>query len=335
MKRIGVLFGMENHFPGALVEEINVRNVAGVHAEFAEVGAVPDAPLPEEKRYAVIVDRISHQLPFYRSFLKAAALDSCTILNNPFWQSADDKFLNYALARRLGVLVPPTVMLPHKLPPNGTTSYSLRNLEFPLDWERVFAYVGEHGFLKPIDGGGWRDVSEIRSREEFFRAYDGSGEQCMVYQQAVDFDAYFRCCVVGQKNVRVMAYDPARPHAERYKAAWPHVTRALVHRMEHEAVLLCRALGYEINTVEFAVAQGVPYAIDFMNPVPDADPNSIGEENAAWFVEQVADLAIAKALIAPQLPELRSSALLGATQQAARQKSKRQKKRRGARAQRR
>ena len=316
MKVIGVLFGLENSFPGALVEEINLRNVAGVRAEFVEVGAValPVTGALAEPRYAVIVDRISHQAPFYRASLKVAMLAGSVVMNNPFWQSADDKFLNYSLARRLGIEVPPTFLLPHKIAPNGLTERSLRNLEFPLDWERVFAEAGEHGFLKPIDGGGWRDVTEVHGREEFFRAYDRSGELSMLYQKAVEFDAYFRCYVVGGKKVRLMAYDPRRPHEDRYIATWPGVTKALEHRMEREAARLCQALGYEMNTVEFAVAEGVPYAIDFMNPVPDADPASVGEGNFSWFVEQVADLAIERALLPPKLPELRAAVLLGAQQ---------------------
>lgn len=325
-KRIGVLFGIENSLPGALVEEINARNVFGIRAEFALVGAesLPSTTAAHELHYAVLIDRISHELPFYRAYLKASALAGTRVLNNPFWQTADDKFLDYALARRLGVQVPQTFLLPHKQAPHGLTAYSLRNLEFPLDWERVFAEAGVHGFLKPIDGGGWRDVYEVQSREEFFSAYDRTGELAMVYQKAIDFDAYFRCYVVGGKKVRVMAYDPRRPHAERYQAAWPQVPKALMHRMEREAALLCQALGYAMNTVEFAVADGIPYAIDFMNPVPDADPASVGEENFRWFVEQVADLAIDSALSAPQLPEVRASALLGARQApAAKRKGKR------------
>jgi len=244
MRRIGILFGLENSFPGALVEEINQRNVPGVRAEFAEVGP---AALPHEiaatgadPHYAVLIDRISHEVPFYCAWLKAAVLEGAEVINNPFWQSADDKFLNYALARRLGVAVPPTVLVPHHTPPGGLTARSLRNLETPLNWERVFAEVGTQGFLKPIDGGGWQDVYEVRSREEFFAAYEKSRELCMVYQQAVAFDAYFRCYVVGAKKVRVMAYDPRRPHAERYMAQYPHVTKALIHRMEREALRCAR-----------------------------------------------------------------------------------------------
>ena len=255
MKRIGILFGGENSFPGALVEQINARNIDGIQAEFVLTGAVR---LDRPPRYAVLIDRISHAVPFYRAFLKHAALHGTVVINNPFWASADDKFFNYALAAKLGVAVPPTVMLPHKQLPAGATDRTMRNLEYPLDWEAVFAYVGEHGFLKPIDGGGWRDVHHVHNREEFFRAYDQTRDLCMVYQKAVDFTEYFRCYVVGQKKVRIMAYDPRRPHAERYVEDPPPAAKTLLKRMRQDAIKLCRALGYDFNTVEFAVEAASP-----------------------------------------------------------------------------
>ena len=314
MKTIGILFGVENSFPSALVERINARNIEarngeGVRAEFVLAGAVALRQMP---RYAVIIDRISYDVPFYRALLKHATLQGTVVINNPFWSSADDKFFNYALADRLGIAVPPTVILPHKKLPGDTTERSMRNLEYPLDWDSVFAYVGEHGFLKPVNGGGWRDVFPVHSREEFFRAYDASRDLCMMYQKAVSFTAYFRCFVVGQKKVRIMAYDPRRPHEERYVKSPPKYPRLLLLRMEQDALKLCRALGYDLNTVEFAVEKGVPYAIDFMNPVPDADVNSVGEENFKWIVREVANLAITKALAAPKPLELRWSSMLGA-----------------------
>ncbi|MGA7832859.1 MAG: hypothetical protein WCA21_18025 [Terracidiphilus sp.] len=308
MKLIGILFGAENSFPGALVEQINARNLDGIRAEFILTGAVR---IDEPPRYSVIVDRISHGIPFYRAFLKHALLHGSQVINNPFWASADDKFFNYALAAKLGVAVPPTVMLPHKQLPAGATDRTMRNLEFPLDWEAVFAAAGEHGFLKPIDGGGWRDVHEVHNREEFFRAYDQTRDLCMVYQKAVDYSEYFRCYVIGQKKVRIMAYDPRRPHSERYLDTPPHASKMLLKRIRQDAISLCRALGYDFNTVEFAVERGTPYAIDFMNPVPDADLHSIGQANFDWIVKEIADLAIAKAKSAPHLAELRGSTLLG------------------------
>jgi hypothetical protein len=309
MKKIGVLFGMENSFPGALVENINARHIDGLQAEFVETGAVA---LDKAPFYAVIVDRISHDVPYYRAFLKHATLYGTAVINNPFWWSADDKFFNFTLAAQLGVAVPPTVILPSKQLPPGITDRALRNLEYPLDWDAVFAYVGEQGFLKPIDGGGWRNVFHVHNREEFFRAYDQSRDLCMIYQKAVDFTEYYRCYVVGQKKVRVMPYDPRRPHADRYLQTPLACSKRLLRRMEHDALKLCRALGYDLNTVEFAVEKGVPYAIDFMNPAPDAEITSVGQENFDWIVEQMADLAVAKALAAPQPPELRWSAFLGA-----------------------
>ncbi len=317
MKTIGILFGIENSFPGALAERINARRADGIRAEFVLSGAVHldrsprDAAIP---RYAVILDCISHEIPLYRALLKYAALHGTVVVNNPFWQSADDKFFNCALAARLGVAAPPTVFLPHKEHPGETTARSMRNLEFPLDWDGVFAYVGEHGFLKPIDGGGWRDVEQVRNREEFFRAYDGFRDLCMMYQKAVNFTEYYRCFVVGQKKVRTMPYDPLRPHPERYLEAAPRgaAARKLLQRTEQGALTLCRALGYDLNTVEFAVENGVPYAIDFMNPVPDADLHSVGAAHFEWIVAQVAGMLIATARKAPQPPELRWSAFLGA-----------------------
>jgi glutathione synthase/RimK-type ligase-like ATP-grasp enzyme len=309
MKKIGVLFGMENSFPGALVEHINARNLEGIEAEFVETGAVQLGAAP---RYAVIVDRISHDIPFYRAFLKHAAINGTAIVNNPFWWSADDKFFNYTLAEKLGVAVPPTVILPHKTHPEGTTDRSMRNLEYPLDWGAVFAYVGEHGFMKPVDGGGWKDVHHIHNRQEFFKAYDQSRDLCMMYQKAVDFNEYFRCYVVGQKKVHIMPYDPRKPHAERYVQNPPRYDRKLLRRVEEDALKLCRALGYDLNTVEFAVENGIPYAIDFMNPAPDAGLESVGPANFEWIVREVADLAIAKAKKASQRLDLRWSAFLGA-----------------------
>jgi glutathione synthase/RimK-type ligase-like ATP-grasp enzyme len=319
MKKIGVLFGMENSFPGALVEHINARNIEGIQAEFVETGAVA---LDKPPAYSVIVDRISHDIPFYRAFLKHAAINGAIIINNPFWWSADDKFFNYTLAAKLGVAVPPTVILPHKLHPEGTTDRSMRNLEYPLNWDAVFAYVGEHGFMKPVDGGGWRDVHHIRNREEFFKAYDQSRDLCMVYQKAVEFTDYYRCYVVGQKNVHIMPYDPRKPHAERYvqNTAQGAAGKKLLKRIEQDCLTLCRALGYDLNTVEFAVENGIPYAIDFMNPAPDADLHSVGAANFEWIVNAVADMAIAKAKTAPHVLELRWASLLGgaATQKSAR-----------------
>ena len=324
MKKIGVLYGMENTFPPALVEKINSMKVAGVSAEPVKVGGVKMA-VPSG--YAVIVDRISHDIPFYRGMLKNAALTGTVIINNPFWWSADDKFFNYALASKLGVAVPPTVLLPHKEHPPNTKDTSHRNLMFPLNWDEIFDYVGFPAFLKPFDGGGWKDVYKVNNRDEFFEAYAKTRDLCMTLQRGVNFKEYFRCYVVGQEHVHIMQYDPRAPFHERYVKNPPPVDPKLLERVRKDALTLCRALGYDLNTVEFAVEDGVPYAIDFMNPAPDADNFSVGEENFRWIVDHVAELAVKKALANEnQFGDLRWASFLsggaaGAPKKAAAKKS--------------
>ena len=232
MALIGILFGMESTFPPAFVERINAMQLPDVQAEPVHIGAVR---MDEPHRYRVIVDRISHDIPFYRAYLKNAALGGTTIINNPFWWSADDKFFNYALAARLGVAIPPTVLLPHKEHPTGTTERSMRNLHYPLDWDSTFKYVGFPAFLKPFDGGGWRDVYKVNNREEFFSAYDQTRTLCMTLQRAVNFKEYFRCYVVGQEHVRVMPYDPRAPFHERYVRNPPAYPTELIERVKRES----------------------------------------------------------------------------------------------------
>jgi hypothetical protein len=267
--------------------------VEGVSAEFVKLGGVKMA---EPSGYSVIVDRISQDISFYRAYLKNAALTGTIVINNPFWWTADDKFFNYALASKLGVAIPPTVILPHNQHPPGTTDQSMRNLMFPLNWDEVFEYVGFPAFLKPYDGGGWKNVYKVDSPEEFFKAYNETGHLCMTLQRGVKFKEYFRCYVIGQEKVRIMHYDPTAPFHERYVKNPPPTDPKLLDRVVKDSQTLCRALGYDLNTVEFAVEDGVPYAIDFMNPAPDAEVTSVGQENFEWVVNAVAELAVKKAL---------------------------------------
>lgn len=293
MRKIAVVYGMETSFPPALVDKINAMNVPGVLAEHLKIGGVKMA---EPTGYRVIVDRISHDIPFYRGFLKNAVLGGTIVINNPFWWSADDKFFNYALASKMGVAIPRTVLLPHFQHPPSTTAQSMRNLLFPLNWQEIFDYVGFPAFLKPFDGGGWRDVFKVDSPEELFAAYHQSRDLCMTLQAAVNFTDYFRCYVVGQQHVHIMQYDPRAPHADRYVKNPPPIHLEMRTRVTRDCLTICRALGYDLNTVEFAVEDGIPYAIDFMNPAPDAGLESVGQENFNWIVNRVAELAVSKAL---------------------------------------
>jgi glutathione synthase/RimK-type ligase-like ATP-grasp enzyme len=290
MKKIGLLYGMENSFPAAVVDRINSRQVDGVVAESLITGAFR---MDRPSSYDLIIDRISHDVPFYRAFLKNEILHGHKVINNPFWWSADDKFFNYAIGEKLGLAVPKTVMLPHHTHPPSTTSQSFRNLMYPLNWEEVFDYIGFPAFMKPHLGGGWRNVYKVNNPEELFAAYNETGDLGMVLQEGIDFTEYYRCYVIGRQKVHVMEYDPRLPHEKRYVVGADPTKSPLYERIVKDAVTLCRALGYDMNTVEFAVRDGVPYAIDYLNPAPDADRHSVGEANFEWMLDAMADLAIA------------------------------------------
>jgi hypothetical protein len=291
VKKVGLLVGRERTFPAALIESINERGGGEVVAEFVKIGGVRHEGGID---YDLIIDRISHEVPFYRAFLKRAALEGCIVINNPFWWSADDKFFNFSLATKLGVAIPRTVLLPQKAYIEGITGESLRNLEFPLDWQAVADYVGFPAIIKPFDGGGWKNVSRVDSLEELWKVYDTTGTLCMTLQEMIDWDQFVRCYCIGQEDVMIMPYDPRKGYlsGEQYVHDPAYLSPELAARVGQDVLTLNRALGYDINTVEFAIKDDVPYAIDFMNPAPDAELASVGEFYHNWLTDAVTGLVL-------------------------------------------
>jgi len=292
MKKIGILFGQERSFPMAFVEKINSKNIPGIVAEPVRIEKVVQG---DPSGYAVIVDRISQDVPFYRAFLKNAALCGTAVINNPFWWSADEKFFNNCLATKIGVPVPKTVILPSREHPVDTNDQSFSNLAFPLDWEDIFKYIGWPAYMKPFAGGGWKHVYKLRSMEEFFQKHSETGQLVMLLQEEIIFDEYYRCYCIGGKYVRIMPYEPRNPHHLRYASDFAPSSDRL-QLMEQIVLRINHFLGYDFNTVELAIRDGIPYAIDFCNPAPDAEKASVGENNFNWVVETAATYAIERAM---------------------------------------
>ncbi len=309
MKRVGILVGREVTFPESIINSINEKSGGDVVAEMVTIGGIR---MDEPKKYDVIIDRISHEVPYFRATLKRFALEGTYIINNPFWWSADDKFFNFSLAAKIGVAIPKTVLLPQHSYVKDITPESLRNLEFPIDWEAVVDYVGFPAFLKPFDGGGWKNVSKVHSIEELFTEYNQSGTLCMTLQEGIEYDHFVRCYCVGREKVLIMPYDPSKPYLSgmQYVDVDDYLTPELHARVEKDVITICTALGYDLNTVEFAIKDGVPYAIDFMNPAPDAELASVGERNHRWIVDNMTDFILRKIKEGWETPEYRWSSML-------------------------
>jgi hypothetical protein len=268
-ERIGLIVGWEDSFPAAFIAKIN--ETPGFKAELARIGATRAEGF--QSPYRVLVDRLSHEVPHYRFHLKAAALAGTFVINDPFWWSADEKFFGFSLASKIGVAVPRTVMLPQKnyqasIDPNR----SLKNLEYPMDWDAIADYVKFPAILKPADGGGWKGVSRVNNMHELMRDYDASGESVMTLQEFIDFEEYVRCVCIGKDFILPIQYDPRR---RCYVENDNFLSNALRNRVIEDARAINHSLGYDMNSVEFAIRDGVPYAIDFTNPAPDMDVRAV------------------------------------------------------------
>jgi hypothetical protein len=283
--KIGLLVGREWSFPPAFMEEV-ARRDAGVIAEYVQLGGTQ---MNEPNPYRVIIDRISHEVPYYRSYLKNAVLQGVKVINDPFMWTSDDKFFEASLATQLGVASPKTIVLPNKdYVPGIKHDESLRNLMYPLNWDWILSNIGMPCILKDAHGGGWRDVYAVYSIDELIEKYNDSGLLTMIVQEFIKWENYARCMCLGQEEIYVMKYDPRERRYHENHDFSPE----LYDRIQKDAHTLVKALGYDMNTVEFAIRDGIPYAIDFVNPAPDMDINSLGEKHFYWMVTHMADLAI-------------------------------------------
>jgi hypothetical protein len=292
-RTIGLLCGREYSFPPAFLDRVNELGAPhGLNAEFVRLGGTR---MDELARYRVIVDRISHEIEYYRGAMKHAVLQGAYVINNPFWWTADDKFFNYSVMAKLGIAIPRTVLLPQKGYPADfdLTPESLHNLAFPIDWDALLDYVGRPAILKPYSGGGWRHVYKVADKRELLEAYDRTSPYCMTLQQYIDFGQYVRCFTFGKTDITPVAYDPRE---RRYLVEHEYLSPSLGARIVRDAQTINLALGYEMNTIEFAIENDVPYAIDYLNPAPDFERDRITPFYFSHVVEKMAGLVIDRAL---------------------------------------
>jgi hypothetical protein len=292
-KPIGLLVGREYSFPPAFIAKVNEKGAPhGIRGEMVKWGGTR---MTEDAKYSVIVDRISHEVEYYRGALKHAVLQGTYVINNPFWWTADDKYFNYSVMSKLGCAIPKTVLLPQKAYPKDIdlTSESLRNLEYPVDWDALLDYVGRPAILKPYSGGGWKHVYKVNDRHELLEAYDGTAPYCMTLQEFIDFESYVRCFTFGKNDITPVKYDPRE---RRYLVEHSYLSAELGERVVRDAQTINNALGYEMNTIEFAVRDGVPYAIDYLNPAPDFERDRITDFYFSHVLEKMSDMVIDRAL---------------------------------------
>lgn len=296
--KIGVLRGRENSFPDAFIGKVNSMG-RGVFAEYIMLGGTK---LNEKVPYRVVLDRIGHEVPYYQVYLKMAALQGTYTINNTFWRAADDKFFGYAIAEKLGIAEPKTVVLPNAEFVDDINELSLRNL-WPVDFQMYADFVGFPCFMKPAFGGGWKDVNKIHNMDELMHHYKASGQKTMMLQEAITWDLYIRVPTIGKKWARAIRYDPAPMGLGGYNQDYDVLPRRIRDEAEELSLRFNQALGYDMNALEFAYKDGRYYGIDLTNYTPDLDYRSLKDAHFPWAVEKMAEFAVDKALSGEGTPK--------------------------------
>ena len=287
-KKNGLIIGREWSWPSAFITEVNRRDT-GVTAEFVKLGGTF---LDRPSDYAVIIDRMSHEIPYYRVFLKAAALQGVYVINNPFTAAGDDHFLGLSLARRLGLQSPRSVVLPNKRVETQSVAESFRNLEYPMNWRGIIDYVGVPAILKDARPGRDRAGQRVHDVDDLIQKYDESDTLTMIVQESVESDDHIHVFVVGQKETLAVRYSPAEGV---YRPELGAISGEIVAQVKEQAVAISRAYGYDMNLVEFVIRDGTAVVVSPSNPAPDMDINVLKPVHFSWCVNQLADFAIAVA----------------------------------------
>ncbi len=287
-KRIGMIVGRERDWSQAFMDAV-VSLDMGVQAELVKLsGTFMDEPCP----YDVIIDRMSHEVPYYRVYLEYAALQGAYIINNPFTWSADSKFFGLALVNRLGFTSPRTIVLPNKHIEKDMTPDSFRNLVYPMDWQSIIDYVGVPAIFKNINSGGRHAVHRVHSVDELIQRYDESGTLTMILQQVVEAEQHIHCFVFGRETVVTLQY---LPDDCRYHTQTLSLDDELGRQLVHQSLTLTRAYGYDVNMVEFVQHGDQLYVINCTNPAPVMNLELMTVEQFDHCLNEFARMAIDRA----------------------------------------
>jgi hypothetical protein len=287
-KKIGLLIGQEWDWPEAFMKAVN-ESETNVTAELVELGGTL---MDEPCSYDVIIDRISHEIPYYRAFLKYAAIRGAYIINNPYTSSADSKFSSTALVNRLGLNSPRTVILPNKQVERDVAPGTFRNLKYPMDWQAIIDYVGVPAIFKDNHASGRRGSHRVHNVDELIQRYDESGTRTKILQQIIESDEHVHCFVIGQEKVLSLPY--SLKHG-RYQQNILSNEEGKGQQLAADALRITRAHQYDVNMVEFVLKDNIAYVINGTYPTPDIDLTLMTETQFQWLVTEMAALAMDRA----------------------------------------
>jgi hypothetical protein len=278
---IGLLLGTEDDWPTAfesLVARLGPIEWQGRKHELT-TGRIVNEPfdLRSRPRYSVVIDRLAWWYDLPRAWLKKVALmDDVYLLNNPFTFQSMEKHSAYCAMMRLGLKVPDTWLIPHKVPPdNPRLAPTAERYNAPFELDEIGDRVGYPLFMKPFDGGQWVGVSRVGDAAELHDRYDESGERMMHLQAALeDFDVFARSLSIGAETM-VMRFEPDRPMHDRYQVEHAFLSPDLGWEIVTVSRLVNAFFRWEFNSCETIVKDGEGAPIDYANASPDVAITSL------------------------------------------------------------
>jgi hypothetical protein len=272
---IGLLLATEEDWPSAfeaVVERLGALSYRGETHELATERLTNEPfDLRYAPTYALIIDRLSWWYDLPREWLKKIALmDGVYLLNNPFTFQAMEKHAAYCAMMRLGLNVPETWLLPHKLPPDNPRYVPMAERYNPaFNLEEIAAQIGYPLYMKPFDGGMWVGVTRITDDDELRKAYESSGERLMHLQASIeDYDVFTRSLSIGPQT-KVMRYDPGAHGHFRYQLDNHFLGPELEREVTTISQLINAFFRWEFNSSEVIVKDGQAHPIDYANASPD------------------------------------------------------------------
>jgi hypothetical protein len=283
-KTIGLLVGDEMDWPDTIELLLQrLGNELTWKGQRYQVGMrrmrIDPFSLRDSSKTDVIIDRLAYWHFAPREWLKKVALINGTyLLNNPFTFQSMEKHSAYCAMIRLGLNIPETWLIPQKQGPEGYKEKYRRTAEKYhdlFDLSSIGAKIGYPLFMKPFDGGGWREVTKIKDREGLLRAYDGSGQSLMHLQQGLeDYDVFCRSLAIGPQVIN-LKFAPERPHHARYQIDHGFLSEEEGKEVRIITKLINAFFRWDFNSCETIHKDGKVWPIDFANACPDIAVHSL------------------------------------------------------------
>ncbi|RVT82244.1 hypothetical protein DXV76_17365 [Rhodobacteraceae bacterium CCMM004] len=289
--RIGLSLGADICWPIAyetLLDRLNLDIKVGRDRVTFDCDRVTIEPfdLRQPVKYDVVIDRLTHWYSVSREWIKKAiVLNDLYVYNNPWSLQSNEKHTSYAAMMRLGLAIPETWMLPPKAyDPSEDLEPTLRKYARMFDLNEIGDKIGYPFFMKPYHGGGWKGVTKISDAADLHRAYDASGTEVMNLQKAVlPYEHFVRCVGLGPQ-FRIVNYDPTAPLHDRYRMETDFLPEADQKTLIDTALTINTFFGWDFNSCESLLKDGVWHPIDFANACPDSQVTSL-HYHFPWLIK--------------------------------------------------